>query len=381
MTYRLFRSVRVVVCVFVFATSSLFAATTIHVPADQPTIQAGINAASNGDTVLVSPGTYAENLNFNGKAITVRSLKGPAVTKIDGSQVGSVVTFSSHETRNSILKGFTITNGLANGAQDSGGGILIYGGGTSPSIIGNVITANSACSQGGGIYVIAGAPLIQGNTISNNFQSGCVGGEGAGIAVDNGESGLEIIGNTISLNVWRSGNGGGMNINAFGSTVIENNLITRNTATGVSPASQGGGIYINAGANVSLIQNLIDGNSADQGGGVYLGAQGGTSETVLNNTIANNISSQEGSAIYVAGSPSNIEFFNNLLIGGKDENAVFCDETFTTVPPFFETNDAFSSDGTDYLGSCVGETGQNGNISIAPLFISKTNYRLLEAHQ
>ncbi len=53
-------------------------AKTIHVPADQPTIQAGINTASNGDTVLVSAGTYYENINFSGKAITVASASGPA---------------------------------------------------------------------------------------------------------------------------------------------------------------------------------------------------------------------------------------------------------------------------------------------------------------
>ncbi len=70
------------------------AGTTIHVPADQPTIQAAINAASNGDTVLVSPATYYENINFNGKAITVASTNGPATTIIDGGQAGAVVTFS-----------------------------------------------------------------------------------------------------------------------------------------------------------------------------------------------------------------------------------------------------------------------------------------------
>ena len=66
---------------------SLQAAATINVPAGQPTIQAGVNAASNGDTVLVAPGTYTGAGNFNidtgGKSITIRSSGGAAVSIID----------------------------------------------------------------------------------------------------------------------------------------------------------------------------------------------------------------------------------------------------------------------------------------------------------
>jgi len=64
--------------------SAITAAITIHVPADQPTIQAAIDAANNGDTVLVSSGTYKENIDFHGKAITLVSQNGPAATIIDG---------------------------------------------------------------------------------------------------------------------------------------------------------------------------------------------------------------------------------------------------------------------------------------------------------
>jgi hypothetical protein len=95
------------------AVNSAIAGTVIHVPVDQPTIQAGINAAVNGDTVLVAPGTYLENINFLGKAITVASAKGPRVTIIDGNKKDSVVIFDHKETTTSVLSGFTIQNGYA----------------------------------------------------------------------------------------------------------------------------------------------------------------------------------------------------------------------------------------------------------------------------
>ncbi len=122
-------------------------AATIHVPGDQPTIQAGIDAATDGDTVLVAPDTYVENINFLGKAITVTSELGPEVTIIDGSSpedpdFGSVVTFWNDEGRDSILEGFTLTGGSGNymseGDQYFGGGISVAG--SSPAVTGNIIT-------------------------------------------------------------------------------------------------------------------------------------------------------------------------------------------------------------------------------------------------
>jgi len=76
---------------------SVAASTILHVPGDYPTIQAAIDAAVAGDTVLVDPGTYVETINFRGKAITVKSAYGPKVTFIDGNRRGSVVTFDSRE--------------------------------------------------------------------------------------------------------------------------------------------------------------------------------------------------------------------------------------------------------------------------------------------
>ncbi|MDP8202587.1 MAG: hypothetical protein P9M11_10680 [Candidatus Tenebribacter burtonii] len=92
-----------------FLLSTYLFSTIINIPADQPTIQAGINAAVNGDIVLVQPGIYVENINYNGKLITVASLfltiqdtTYISQTVIDGNQNGSVVTFNSDEEFTSI---------------------------------------------------------------------------------------------------------------------------------------------------------------------------------------------------------------------------------------------------------------------------------------
>jgi len=100
----------VLACALLLFPCSAIAA-TIHVPADQSTIQAGIDAAFDGDLVLVSPGTYLENIDFLGKGITVQSEQGDDLTVIDGNQNGSVVSFANGEPEDAVLDGFTIING------------------------------------------------------------------------------------------------------------------------------------------------------------------------------------------------------------------------------------------------------------------------------
>src|SRR5262245_58439229 len=168
-------------------------AATIRVPADAASLQQAIDAAAGGDTVLVSPGTYVENITFRGKLITVESEQGPTVTVIDGGAAGSVATFTSGETRSAVLHGFTIRNGRS---SFSGGGVLIQN--SSPSIIGNTIVNNGACS-GAGVCSSFGSPLIQDNTISRNFVFACSGASGLGIYIG-GDSAAELVGNVISEN-------------------------------------------------------------------------------------------------------------------------------------------------------------------------------------
>lgn len=89
------------------------------------TIQAGINIAEDGDTILVAAGNYIENINFNGKNISVIG-EDQLTTIIDGWQYDRVVTFENNETNLSLLKNFTIQNGICFDESSGGGGIYVF---------------------------------------------------------------------------------------------------------------------------------------------------------------------------------------------------------------------------------------------------------------
>jgi Right handed beta helix region/Abnormal spindle-like microcephaly-assoc'd, ASPM-SPD-2-Hydin len=345
-------------------------ASVINVPAAQPTIQAAINMAKSGDTVLVAPGTYTENIDFMGKAITVKSSKGATFTILDGGGVAPVVTFATNETSSSTLSGFTLQNGASTtNSLYIGGGVFVYF--AAPTISNNIIQNNKACAGGGGIGVYYGSPLIQGNNIKSN-SLGC-GGSGAGITVE-GTGSAQIIGNTIRNNT--SGFGGGIDLIGAGTPTIENNVISGNVATGDSPASLGGGIFIEnvLPEDALILQNLIYGNSAGQGSGIYAFVPSGAKPLFVNNTIVGSSSSPQGSAVYITGYDDQAQFFNNLLIGRTGTNAVYCDNQYDPTPPTLTNNDAYSANGTGLLGTCAGESNLSGNISADPLFVN--SYRL-----
>ena len=355
-----------VVAAFLFAATLPVAATatTIHVPADKPTIQAAIDGAANGDAVLVSDGTYTENINFKGKTITVKSVNGPATTIIDGGGLDIVVKFVTQETSTSVLAGFTIRNGRPSATND-GGGIAIAS--SSPTIQNNIITANFGCS-GVGIGVSFGSPLIQGNTITNNQQSGCSGGTGGGGILIGGASQPQIIGNTISNNSTGS-DGGGISLFAAGMPVIRGNTIIGNTSGG-----QGGGISMGNQSDAVVTDNVIKGNTALKGGGIAtLVPSGANGPTVVNNTFSANSAPQGGSELYFSGFPNQTQFLNNIFVGTAGQIAVDCDTTYSAQSPIFRFNDVFNPSGTTFAGSCSSSSGNNGNISADPLFVNSAS--------
>jgi len=312
-------------------------ATIIHVPADQPTIQAGINAASTGDTVLVSAGTYYENINFFGKAITVTSASGPGTTIIDGSKgsYSPTVTFSSNETTASVLSGFTIQNGYYQQISISG---------ASPTIHGNIIQGGSQYASG--VYLQSGSGVIQGNLITGNSEGG---------VTSNSDNGTQITGNLIANNP---------NVGIILNYSSASDLVQQNTIVG----NQNGGIsdYGFGSSGVTLVQNLIAGNLNV---GVSVTANGAP-VTMVSNTIVNNqfgCCGSGASEVEIDQLNSATTMQNNLVVSAGESPAFSC-QTYASAP-VFTNNDVFAANNSAYSGSCPDPTGTNGNISADPLFV------------
>jgi serine protease len=345
------------IAVLFMASADQAQAITRRVPAEYPTIQDGINAAVDGDTVLVAPGTY-ENISFQGKAISVISEAGPQVTIIKGNGRSSVVRFTSGEGATSVLSGFTVQDGATElqGFNRLGGGIYINQ--ASPKIIGNIIKNNTATHGGGGIGINGNAsPLIQGNVITHNQHlPGDIYPGGGGISVSGGASPM-ILDNTITDNSSLI-RGGGISLHQTGAVVVRNNKIHRNLA------HFGGGLYRESFSSDSIVQNLITDNQTDSGfgGGAHIS---GGALTVLNNTIANNDSF--GSALVLGIFQPGAAIRNNLIIAKDGQIALAC---LNSNQATLNNNNVFSFQGIAYFNTCVNQTGINGNISVDPLFVN-----------
>ena len=251
-------------------------ATVIYVPGDYPTIQAGIVAAVDGDTVLVGSGTYNESIDFLGKSISVISEEGPELTIIDPDSNTYVVRMWNEEDPGTLLEGFTITNSFGTGSTTLYlNGILCA---DTPTIRNNIICDNGNfwSAGGGGIRANNAQPVIENNRILNNR---CV-YEGGGIYILDCDTAI-VSDNTISDNSVSSGygfaSGGGIHIENS-NVIVDKNLITGNVAD--PDYCQGGGICITDSSIVDVINNTFLDNN---GMGVYL--YDGCTVSFINNIL------------------------------------------------------------------------------------------------
>jgi parallel beta-helix repeat protein len=308
-----------------FVLCSVCSARELLVPSQYPTIQSAIDAAVDGDTVIVTTGTYTgegnRDIDFRGKAITVRSaapndpnIVSATIINCSDDPWSYGFTFQSGEDANSILTGFTITN--SRGAircqissptiknctiSNNGSGISCSG---SPTITNCIITGNSGV-QGGGISCSWDNPVITNCTISNNSGSGIYSYQSNPIITDC------IIND--NKGAGRAGTGGGISV-VGGLLLIYNSIISGNKAD-----SSGGGIYCEPAISpkVNIINCIITGNSANNGDGGGIFCPSG-SVKVANCTISGNSAKRNGGGIFPTGSSLSIS--NSIIWGNADSS-------------------------------------------------------------
>ncbi len=227
--------------------------TSLQVPADFATIQAAIDAATvPGDVVLVANGTYRgdgnRDLDFHGRALSVRSVSGPLSTIVDCTdETGSPhtgINFHSGERDDSILEGFTITGG----ANETGGGIYCERG--RPTIRNCIIRGNRASDYGGGIACGGNATFMQ-CTISGNLSEGDAGGIGSWGRHARFINCL-IAGNTAATD------GGGLHAWDLLEPVVNCTLVGNR-------AARGGGVFAGRQTAFTLTNSILWANAAEDG--------------------------------------------------------------------------------------------------------------------
>jgi len=288
------------------------------------TIQAGLDAAADNDTVLVADGTYTgagnRDLDFHGKAITLRSENGPETTIIDcqgaKTEPHRGFTFHSGETAAAVVDGFTIRGGNISSHL---GGAGIFCGGSSPTIVNCTITENVSY-DGGGIFCCEGSSMtIRTCSITKNKAA-----NGGGIGI-HGESNPTISVCIIEANIADAssfsdgGKGGGIWCDRSSMPLIKGSVIRQNVATGSDEfrKSYGGGVYCEGARPVISGCVIAENMAAGYGGGIHV--QGPSSLALDNCIIQANRAAYGGGLSCMGGavSPINCTIIRNAASAGQ----------------------------------------------------------------
>ena len=326
-------------------------------------IQTAIDNAVDTDEVVVAPGTYFETIDFLGKAIWLHSSDGAEVTTIDGTGFFHVVQCVTGEGPDTVLDGFTITGGNADGTPGSdrnGGGMLNEG--SSPTVTNCTFTANSA-DAGGGMANEFSSPTVEHCTFIAN--SADVGG---GMATQFGSP--TVIGCTFREN---QGEGGGMVNSGDGSPTIVDCIFSGNVCT----QDDGGGMNNSEGSSPIVINCTFDGNISI-GGGAGIDNEA-SSPTMINCMFIGNIAATEGGGMLNWESSAmviNCTFANNSANAGGGMDNEFSNPIVTNCILWGNTGGEIRNHpGSPIVTYCDVQGGYpgTGNIDADPMFVDPDN--------
>ena len=257
-------------------TSGAFA-TDLLVPSEYSSMQGAINAAVDGDTVIVAPGTYNETMSISDKSITIRSSGGAAATKIDRVNGGGTIFSVNGSTEKQVtIEGFTITRWEISTYMVTSNG---------PT----VVMRNDRCLQGGyGVYLTGGADL----TVENNDWV-LIGSYNNGDRNPiRGEGGSAIIVRGTTFQGLRGYYGGVIRATTNDTVVIEDTRMT-----GCSSYYYGGCVDAESNATVSMARVTVENCRAEnERGGVVFASSGAV--TITDSTFKNIYSQRTGSFVY-----------------------------------------------------------------------------------
>ncbi len=262
-------------------------ASVINIPGDYPTIQAGIDASTDGDTILIADDIYTGNgnfnIDFNGKAIEVTSANGPDSCVIDCQEMGRGFIFHSGETNTSIVRGLTVTGG----STDNYGGGAIYCDSSSPIIENCHFIGNYSEGSGGAIRYLhlAGGNIATLYIVKCLFENNRTADQGGAIAIDDSFS-SNILRCRI-INNLSADSGGGISCHAS-TTYIFDTIISGNSTDG-----EGGGFFYFHGFYL-MTNCLLTDNHATRGGAV----SGDNDLEIMNCTAFGNGATDSGGAFY-----------------------------------------------------------------------------------